>query len=252
MFEELIGKQICCYKNNKLDNTAMSCLRIMYPLFKVVSTEFDIYPGEPFIYTGDIKWVHKIQKYKEPHIIVASTGEYDLTNRATLMQLAFMKHKKQVPKYLDATDGGIDLEKDWDLYTFMLNWKYVWLLGTPLDKVKEQNKTFFTLLDSLSSPVKLIAEFSNAMSTYGEDTFKYLEYTMISFIYKCKDMTVENTKSQKMLEIRSKFINSFSGNIHNAVWNLTHSTIDYQPLRFLNFLLDLTWPDRSKITNDRR
>lgn len=248
MFQELLGKQVRCSDGKKLVPMAMDCLAIMYPLFSVVTSDFDIHPNEPFIYVGDIKWANKIRKYQEPHIIGAATGEYDLTDRKTLIQLAYLKHNKTVPKYLEE----IDLDKDWDYDTFMMNWKYIWLMGAPLDKVKEQNDVFYKLIDKLSKPVELIEVFSDALDTYGEESFKYLENAMVSFIYKCKDMNATNTKSRHMLEIRSKFIASYSKNIHNAVWNLIHSNIDYQPLRFLNFLLDLTWPERGKILNDRR
>lgn len=113
MFKELLNKQVVC------DNIAL--LQFMYPNFRVVKTTFEIYPEEPFIWIGDSKYISKIHKRTELHIIVASTGEYDLTNMDTLIKLAYMKNNKYrlVPmkdkmtdKIMKDENGNTIYEKD--------------------------------------------------------------------------------------------------------------------------------------------
>lgn len=246
MFQDLLGTQVCCYKDGKLNYMAMDCLSFMYPTFKKVKTEFDIFPGDPFIYVGDIKWLNKIQKYKEPHILVSSTGEYDLTDRKTLLELAYSKHQKNPPKYL--IDSGI--YNDWTPAQFLNNWKYIWLLGQPLDKIQEQNNVFFQILSSVfnpngqPNPLNMIQVYTQALEDYGADTFKYYESYMLSFIKKSRKQDELNTKNKTMLLMRNKYLHSYDQFTHDAISNYLHSSIDYEPLKFLNFLLDIVWAGR--------
>ena len=63
-FPDLLNKQVCCYQPNAkvIDYQLLDLLRIMYPTFKVVKSEFEITMGEPFIYAGDIKYLSKVSK----------------------------------------------------------------------------------------------------------------------------------------------------------------------------------------------
>ena len=90
-FDLLLNKQVCCYSSGSstINQYALGLLCNMYPNFKVVRTSFDINPDQPFIYIGDQKWIPLISKQTEPHIIVATTGEYDLTDHETVLNLCY-------------------------------------------------------------------------------------------------------------------------------------------------------------------
>lgn len=267
MFDKLINKQVCCYSNGKLDYNALSLLCFMYPSFRVVKSEFDIYPDEPFIYIGDVKWAHKINKHPEPHIIVASTGEYDLTNRNTLIDLAYLKHQhskeeqyiyedkrtnkkienldeflvsnkpedytkrvKGRPKYLD------DIYEKWTNDQFMYNWKYLWVVGSVSDKEIEADKTFSNIIDNFTRMFELIRYYLKATE---ELDIKYLENALVSFINNSMDISDLNTKSMKVMKSRTAFKNSLGKNVPYAVNKLLNSNIDNPTLRTYNFLVDL-------------
>lgn len=246
MFKELLGKQVCCYKTVKgkdkpiLDTKALSFLQIMYPSFKVVKTEFDIYPDEPFIYIGDIKWLPKVQKHTEPHIIVASTGDYNLTDRETLASLVYLRHNKKPPQYLSEL---IDEKDGWDEDTFYYNMKYAWLTGSVPDRELQKNDLFIKIITNFNDPFNLVTEYLKTIDTLGnEEATKYLEKSLIKFIENSRD-TKESTKKGMFL-LQQQFHNSCDKNVSSAIQNLIESPIDNEVLRNLNFLLDLVWLNR--------
>ena len=105
---DLIGKQIKCYIDNKtIDYNALSILQMLYPTYQTVYTVFDIYPDVPFIYIGDLKYINKVKERSEPYILVATTGEYDFTDKETLLKVAYQYHGKEIPKYV------LEAYKEW-------------------------------------------------------------------------------------------------------------------------------------------
>lgn len=241
MFEDLIGTQV-----NASTRLSLDLLKFMYPSFKIVKTEFDIFPGQPFIYIGDLKWINKIKSHKEPYIIVSSTGEYDLTDRHTLMEIAYKKHNKTIPKYIE--DLGLlksPREGGWSDDDFIYNWKYVWLLGTTVDKEVDRSNMFYSILENLSIPANLTTKYLELLDKEGTtDGADYLDRALISFIKKSRNISQENTKNQKMLAIRHTFTSSYSQFVPQAILNMLESPIEYQPLKLLNFMLDITWSRR--------
>lgn len=240
-FDLLLNKQVCCYKSGDkpiLDTAALGFLQIMYPTFKIVKSEFDIYPDEPFIYIGDQKWISKIQKHTEPHIIIATTGEYNLTERETIISLVFTRHNKKVPQYL------AELVKDWDDKTFYYNMKCVWLLGTISDRELKKNDLFINILKNIDSPFNLSKEYLQGVDRIGDEALKYLESSLIKFILKSREPSDENTKKVGMFMTQQKFYNQCNRNVPDAVYNLLESPITNKELKYLNFLLDLTWANR--------
>lgn len=240
-FDLLLNKQVCCYKGDGkpiLDTAALSFLQIMYPTFKLVKTEFDIYPDEPFIYIGDQKWIPKIQTHTEPHIIVATTGEYNLTDRDTLVSLVFARHNKKPPQYLS------ELVKNWDDDTFYYNMKCAWLLGVVPDKELQKNDLFLKIITNFKSPFDMSKEYLQALDLLGDSALKYIEGNLISFILKSREPNDTNTKKKGMFDLQQQFHNQCDKNVPNAIQNLLESPIDNQELKYLNFLLDLTWANR--------
>lgn len=239
IFPNLINKQVNCYSNIgdklQINKNLLGLLSIMYPTFRIVYSDFDIYYGEPFIYAGDPKWINKINKRTEPHITLAPTGEYDLNNKQTLIDLAYSKHNKKQPQYLK------ELIDTWDDDTFYYNWKILWLLGTVPDKEIQKNDLFFKIISNLSNPIKIPEIYLEIAQ--DDESVKYLENMLISFILKSKDISEENTKNKSMLLIRNQFRASYSKNIALAVQNLIDSNIKSKRLSNLNFILNLALGD---------
>lgn len=235
IFPELVNKQINCYSNIndklQINKNLLGILSIMYPTFRIVYSDFDIYYGEPFIYAGDPKWINKVNKHTEPHIILAPTGEYDLNDKQVLLDLAYTKHHKKQPQYLK------ELIESWDDDTFYYNWKILWLLGTVPDKELQKNDLFLKIITNLSTPIKIPEAYLEASK--DEDSVKYLENMLTSFIIKSKDVSAENTKNKNMFMIRKQFYASYGKNIPYAVNNLITSNIRSKRLLNLNFILDL-------------
>ena len=222
MFKELLNKQVVC--------NDVALLQFMYPNFRVVKTTFEIYPEEPFIWVGDSKYISKIHKRTELHIIVASTGEYDLTDMKTLIQLAYMKHNKYrlvpmkdkmtdkimkdengntvyekdqygepkkelaIPKYID------DLIKQWENKNagkstlskdFIYNWKYLWVNGEIADKEIQSSKIYLDLLNQINNPMMFIKIYLQGIS---DGLSPYLNRSLTKFF---SDSIIKTSKERK-------------------------------------------------------
>lgn len=210
MFTELLNKQVVC--------PDISILQFMYPDFKVIKTEFEIYPGEPFIYIGDIKWINKINKHLEPHIIVASTGEYNLADMMTLIELAYKKHNKRIPQYINNDLLSIWKPVGKDLYNkeFLYNWKHLWVNGSLIDKEINKNRLYIDLLNNINDPAKLLIGYlknvNNSNSKYIESSF--IDFMKNGMIKQSEDvLTGKNwMKAKQMI-----FYASYSKNVHKAM-----------------------------------
>ena len=240
MYDFLLNKQLTAYKiesgKSVLNQDVVSLLKMMFPNFKLVNSKFEIYPNEPFIYIGDIKWINSIKTRQEPHIILATTGEVDLTDRKQLCEVLYNGHNKKVPQYIE------DLLDQWDDATFYYNMKYVLLHGVVSDKELKKNELFINIISNFSNPVKLINAYFESVESLDEvNSLKYLESNLISFINKSRNMDDINTKNQFMFKLRQSFNYSYDKNVSNAVYRLLDSDIDNLELKNLNFILDLIW-----------
>lgn len=234
---DLIGKQIKCYTDIKtIDYNALSILQMLYPTFQTVYTVFDIYPDTPFIYLGDLKYINKVKERKEPYILVSTTGEYDFTDRETLMKVAYAYHKKAVPKYIDA------VYRNWSQSQFYYNLKLIILLGSSVDKEFADKKLLLNVVNNVTSPIRLIRDY---LTDLENETTEYFENDLLSFISRSENINIGTTKNKKSLRIRTTFYQICGKNIQTAVNNLLESNISNLDLRNLNFILDLVWINRS-------
>ena len=223
-----------------LNQNVLSLLKMMFPTFRIVNSKFEIYPNEPFIYVGDIKWINTVKDRKEPHIILATTGEINLTDRKQLSSALYAVHNKKVPQYLD------DLIDQWDDDTFYYNMKYVLLTGVIPDKEIQKNDLFLNIISNFSNPLQLIKAYFASVDSLDEiNSLKYLESNLLSFITKSRNIDETNTKNSYMLKLRQSFVYSYDKNVSNAIYTLLDSNIDNLELKNLNFILDLVWKNRS-------
>lgn len=251
MLQDLLNKQVIC--------PDPSILQFMYPNFKRVKTEFEIFPDEPFIWNGDHKYIDKVKKHTELHIIIANTGDYDLTDMKTLVDLAYIKHGKftykvmkdldtkpiidvdgkprlvldengqpikipNVPQYMD------DLLKAWapkkhQLYSpdFLYTWKHLWVTGTIPDKEIRQNKLFMSIIENMNQPYLVLQSYLKAVNS-GVDISR-LEYSLLKFMFESmrpQNMTQNKklSKGQTWMVLRKEmFYRSYSSNVSKAVDN---------------------------------
>jgi len=233
---DLNGKQIKCYLDNKtIDYNALSILQMLYPTYQTVSSSFEIYPDIPFIYIGDLKYISIINNRPEPHIIVATTGEYDFTDKETLLKVAYMNHKKEIPKYV------LDIYKTWSQERFYMNLKYIILFGTSIDKELSNNTILLDVINNITNPIKVIKSYLEDIET---NDVNYLENDLLSFIDRSSNLNINTTKNKKTLALRAKFYAMSNKNVKTAINNLIESNIDNLELRNFNFILDLIWLNR--------
>lgn len=236
----LLGEQVIGWKvvDGKwiLDENVISILRMMYPDFRLVKGVFDIYPGDSFIYIGDSKFINSVKDKPNPHIIVATSG-IDLLDRHTLVDYVYDFKGKTPPKYLD------ELLKAWDDTTFYYNLKFILLLGSIPDKELDKNSLFFALLDDLANPKSAILDFFKLIDS-SDDSTRFLESSLVSYINNAMNMTEYNTRNARMYVLKTKFLNSNVG-VSSAVYKLLDSAVELNELRVLNFIMDFTMGGRN-------
>jgi len=233
---DLNYKQIKCYLDTKtIDYNALSILQMLYPTYQTVDSTFNIYPDIPFIYIGDLKYINIINNRPEPHIIVATTGEYDFTDKETLLKVAYLKHNKKIPKYI------LEIYKTWSNEQFYNNIKYIILFGTSIDKELNNNMVLLNIINNITNPIKVIKSYLEDIET---NDVIYLENDLLSFIDRCNNLNINTTKNKKTLQLRARFYTMSNKNIKDAINNLIDSNIDNLELRNLNFILDLIWLNR--------
>lgn len=234
---DLVGKQIKCYTDSKnIDYNALSILQMLHPTFQTVGTVFDIYPDIPFIYIGDLRYIKKVKERKEPYILVATTGEYDFTDKETLLKVAYLYHGKEVPKYI------MELYKTWTNSQFYYNLKLIILLGASVDRELLEKKLLLNVINNVTSPIRLIKDYLTDIET---ESTEYLENDLLSFIDRSSNINRATTQNKKSLKVRTTFYQMCKKNIPQAVDNLIESNISNLDLRNLNFILDLIWADRN-------
>ena len=234
---DLTGKQIKCYIDSKtIDYNALSILQMLCPDYQTVYTVFDIYPGIPFIYIGDLKYIKKVKERAEPYILVATTGDYDFTDKETLLKVAYQYHGKEVPKYVQ------EIYKTWTNTQFYYNLKIIILLGIAYDKELIEKDLLLNVVNNVTSPIRLIKDYLKDIET---ESAEYLENDLLSFIDRSSNINIGTTKNKQSLKVRTTFYQICKKNIPIAIDNLINSNIENLELRNLNFILDLVWPTRN-------
>ena len=233
----LVGKQIKCYIDNKtIDPNALSILQMLYPTYQTVYSAFDIYPGVPFLYLGDLRYVNKIKEREEPYIIVSTTGDYDFTDKETLLKVAYLRHGKDIPKYI------LESYETWSQSQFYYNLKLIILLGAAIDREFVEKNLLLNVVKNITSPVRLVKSY---LEDAEKESIDFLENDLFSFINRSTNINIGTTKNKNSLKVRATFYQICNKNIPEAVNNLINSNISNLELRNLNFILDLVWLERN-------
>lgn len=235
---DLVGKQIKCFTDSKtIDYNALSILQMLYPQFQTVYSVFEIYPDVPFLYLGELKYISKVKERKEPYIIVSTTGDYDFTDKETLLKVVYAFHKKEVPKYIK------DAYETWTQNQFYYNIKLILLLGSSVDREFAERKMLINIVNNVTSPVRMLKEY---LRDTENESAEYLENDLLSFIGRSSNINLGTTKNKKSLKIRTTFYQICKKNINAAINNLVDSNIENLELRNMNFILDLVWINRGE------
>lgn len=233
---DLFGKQVKCYIDNKtIDYNALSILQMLYPKFQTVYSPFEIYPDIPFIYLGDLRYVNKIKERKEPYIIVSTTGEYDFTDKETLLKVAYAHHGKKIPKYI------LESYEMWSQSQFFYNLKLIILLGSSIDREFVEKTLLLNVVKNVTSPIRVVKGY---LQDIEHESSEFFENDLFSFINRSTNLNLGTTKNKNSLKVRATFYQICNKNILGAVDNLINSNISNLELRNLNFILDLIWLNR--------
>lgn len=114
----------------KVDDIGL--LQFMFPDFIIVDKPI-LFTDRPIIFIGNAKYRNQIKELGVDYIFMSDLPEVDLTNKLTLLEVAFSKWNKKVPKYL------LEFYKDLDDFTFREQFEYLWLTGKW--NLKEYNNT---------------------------------------------------------------------------------------------------------------
>lgn len=237
MFLDLINKQVACSETY--------ILSFMYPSFKVVTTEFQVETGKPFIYTGNLKYLPLVNKRIEPHIIVSSTGEVNLDDISTMIELAYKKHNKRVPNYIE------ELIKTWNEQStrmkityppdFLYCWKILWTTGSLPQTTHVSNKLFLDMLINIQNPMLVITKYLEGAQS--QESVKYIENQLLKFMQDSLSLDMAQAAVSKdwMTKVKLTFASSYNSQINNSVlYNITaRGRVMTTELRVFFLLYDL-------------
>ena len=133
----------------KVDDIGL--LQFMYPDF-IILDKLPLFTNRPIIFIGDAKYINKIKELGVDYIFILDLPEVDLTKREVLLEVAFNKWNKKVPKYL------LEFYKDLDDFTFREQFEYLWLTGKWNLKEYDNSGAFLEFLYSFKTDTYNIAK----------------------------------------------------------------------------------------------
>jgi len=125
--------------NHSVKTTDIGFLQFLYPNFIILDKPV-LYSDKPIIFTGETKYINQIKKLGVPYISLSALAEYDLTDRLTLLKVAFSKYNRPVPKYL------LEFYEDLDDFTFRDLVEYYWITGKWTLKEYNNSRSIFRVL----------------------------------------------------------------------------------------------------------
>lgn len=128
--------------NHSVKTTDIGLLQFLYPDFIILDKPV-LYSDKPIIFTGETKYINQIKNLGVPYISLSALAEYDLTDRLTLLKVAFSKYNRPVPKYL------LEFYEDLDDFTFRELVEYYWITGKWTLKEYNNSRSIFRVLTKL-------------------------------------------------------------------------------------------------------
>lgn len=201
MLEDLINKEVICEH--------YEIIHFMYPNFQLARDKFDIQyyinTSQPFIYIGSSIYKTFIKTSSVPYIIVSTTGEYNLNDRNTLINLALKKHGKKLSDEYNVLKKLSD--KD-----FMYNWKLLWVIGELSTSTINTYESFNFFCRNLNCPYLII---KNYIKNISPTTVNVFQEILIDFISDA--MKEKITNNVKYNELLKKFKTNYGKNVSSAI-----------------------------------
>lgn len=215
-------------KNHSVKISNLGLLQFMYPNFIIIDKPILI-TDNPVIYTGETKYINQIKNLGQEYIIVSQLAEYDLTDRKTLLDVAFTKYNKKIPKYI------LEFYEDLDDNTFMDLFKEFWITGKW--NLKEYNKSgvFLEFLKSFKTDTLNISK--TYLDLLNKVEAEYIEVSLFTFLHR---VTISEGKLSKWYQ---QVINNYKQSkyelIEPAINKFIDSNISNNELKIFNLVLDL-------------
>jgi hypothetical protein len=157
--------------NHSVRTNDIGLIQFMYPSYIIIDKP-PIYSDKPILFVGETKYVNKIKELNVNYIIVSQVGEIDLTDRLTLLQVAFSKYNKNIPKYL------LSFYNDLDDNTFMELFKQYWITGKWNLKSYDNTGAFLEFLYSFKTDTFTMAKtYLELLNKVGAE---YIEMSLLT------------------------------------------------------------------------
>lgn len=219
--------------NHSVQTRNIGLLQFMYPDFQIIDKPIMI-TTRPIIFIGETKYINQVKNLGVPYIIVTTLGEYNLDDRKTLLQVAFSKYNRNVPKYL------LEYYDKLDDFEFMELFEYFWITGKwPLKEYDGIGK-FVELLRSFKTDSYTITK--TYFKLLDECSAEYLETCLFTFLIKVLKLKTNKVKRESskwyalMLTEYSKLKKNY---IKPAMDKYINSNIDNPELKIYNLIINL-------------
>lgn len=210
----------------KVDDIGL--LQFMYPNY-IITDKPILFTDKSVIFTGETKYVNQIKNLGVDYIFVSYTPEIDLTDRLTLLDVAFTKWNKNVPKYV------LKFYKDLDDFTFREQFEYLWVTGKWNLKEYDNTGAFLEFLYSFKTDTYNIAK--TYLQLLHKTGAEYIEMSLLTFLNRVV------LPSGKLSKWYQKTIDDYRLSkyrfIKPALDKYIESPIYNSELRIFNFILDL-------------
>ena len=214
--------------NHSVKIKDLGLLQFMYPDFIILNKPV-LFASRPIIFTGDSKYVNRIKELNVPYILISELAEYDLTNRLILLNVAFAKYNRKVPKYL------LTFYEDLDENTFIDLFKTFWITNKWMLKEYTSSGAFLEFLQSFNTDTYNISK--TYLQLLNKTGAEYIEMSLLTFLNRVLN------PSTKLSKWYQKTINEFTSSkyplIKPAIENYISSPIYNTELRIFNLILDL-------------
>lgn len=159
--------------NHSVKITDIGLLQFLYPEFVILDKPV-LYSDKPIIFTGETKYINQIRELGVPYITLSAVAEFDLTDRLTLLKVAFGKYNRPVPKYL------LEFYEDLDDITFRELVEYYWITGKWILKEYNNSGAFLEFLQSFrTDTVTMIRTYLNLLHKTGAE---YIRVSLFTFL----------------------------------------------------------------------
>lgn len=214
--------------NHSVGIDDIGLLQFMYPNYIILDKPV-LFTDKPIIFIGETKYVNQIKALGVDYIIVSSLPEIDLTKREVLLEVAFSKWKRNVPKYV------LSFYKDLDDFTFREQIEYLWITGKWNLKEYDNTGAFLEFLYSFKTDTFNIAK--TYLQLLHKTGAEYIEMSLLTFLNRVV------LPSGKLSKWYQKTIDDYRMSkyklIEPALYKYLNSPIYNSELRIFNLILDL-------------